>query len=67
MKYTVIVQTPTVNQWEYEVVASSQEEAEQKIRKALEGDGELPDAVSFEQGIEEFGAEMFVADSYESE
>jgi hypothetical protein len=63
--YTVIVEAPALNRWEYEVTASSQAGAERKIHNALRGDGELPDPVSFEQGVEVDG-ELEVVDSYES-
>jgi hypothetical protein len=64
-QYTVIVEAPALNRWEYEVTATSQAEAERKVNKALRGDGELPDPISFEQGVEVDG-ELEVVDSYES-
>jgi hypothetical protein len=64
IKYAVIVNATAVNQWTYEVLASSKEEAEKIITEGLDGDRELPDPTSFEQGIGDDG-ELFVADSYE--
>ncbi len=62
-KYTVIVQAPAVNEWTYEVLASSKEEAEKIITEGLEGDRELPDPIAFEQGNEVDG-ELVIAYSY---
>ena len=64
-KYNVIVEAPALNRWEYQVTASSQAGAEREIHKALRGDGEIPEPVSFEQGVEVDG-ELEVVDSYES-
>jgi hypothetical protein len=64
-KYAVIVNAAVVNEWTYEVLATSQEEAEKIIREGLNGgDRELPDPTHFEQGKEVDG-ELYVADSYE--
>jgi hypothetical protein len=64
IKYAVIVHAAAVNEWTYEVLATSQEAAEKIIREGLDGDRELPDPTEFEQGKEVDG-ELFVADSYE--
>jgi hypothetical protein len=64
IKYAVIVHAAAVNEWTYEVLATSQKEAEKIIREGLNGDRELPDAVNYEQGNEVDG-ELVVADSYE--
>lgn len=64
-KYTVIVHAAAVNEWTYEVHATSQEEAEKIIREGLSGDRELPDPTNYEQGNEVDG-ELYVADSYEA-
>jgi hypothetical protein len=42
-KYAVIVHAAAVNEWTYEVLATSQKEAEKIIREGLKGDRELPD------------------------
>jgi hypothetical protein len=62
--YTVVVQAPAVNEWTYEVKASSKEDAEKLIQQGLDGDIELPDPVNFEQGNEVDGA-LTIVDSYE--
>lgn len=62
--YIVVVQAQAVNEWTYEVKATSQENAEKIIRKAIADGAELPDPIDFEQGKEVDG-ELFVADSYE--
>jgi len=63
-KYAVIVHAAAVNEWTYEVLATSQKEAEKIIREGLKGDRELPDPTNYEQGNEVDG-ELIVADSYE--
>jgi hypothetical protein len=64
-KYAVIVHAAAVNEWTYEVLATSQKEAEKIIREGLNGgDRELPDPTHFEQGNEVDG-ELYIADSYE--
>jgi hypothetical protein len=63
-KYAVIVHAAAVNEWTYEVAATSQEEAEKIIREGLDGSIELPDPVNYEQGNEVDG-ELYVAHSYE--
>ena len=63
-KYAVIVHAAAVNEWTYEVLASSQKEAEKIIREGLNGDRELPDPTNYEQGNEVDGG-LYVADSYE--
>lgn len=64
IKYAVVVHAAAVNEWTYEVLATSQDEAEKIIHEGLEGDRELPEPVSFEQGCEVDG-ELYVAHSYE--
>jgi hypothetical protein len=62
-KYAVIVHAPAVNEWTYEVLATSQKEAEKIIHEGLNGDRELPDAVNYEQGKEVDG-ELIVAEVF---
>lgn len=63
--YTIVVQAPAVNEWTYEVKATSEEEAKKLIQQGLDGDIELPDPVNYEQGNEVDG-ELTIVDSYES-
>ena len=64
IKYEIVVHAAAVNEWTYEVLATSQKEAEKIIREALNGDRELPDPTHFEQGKEVDG-ELTIVDCYE--
>ena len=64
IKYAVVVHAAAVNEWTYEVLATSREAAEKIIREGLDGDRELPDPIEFEQGKELDGG-LYIAHSYE--